>query len=69
MAVSPAAGAALLFITVSARDGDAPRVSKGGEGLAPKAGLPLGTPPFHNKAVASDCIRPQSLIKISGDRQ
>lgn len=49
------------------------------EGLIPPAGRQAGRaflssarlagPPFHNKATASDCICPQSLIKIATDRQ
>lgn len=73
VALSPAA-AALVFITVSVRDRDKLRSLRAVKGSFHRQGFlspvrSLWTPPFHNKGIASDYICPQSLIKISADRQ
>lgn len=70
--ISPAA-AGLAFITVSVRDKDKLQSRRAARGFIPQARFSLtnmlSTPPFHNKATASDYICPQSFIKSSTDRQ
>lgn len=73
VALYPAA-AALVFITVSVREREKLRSLRAAKGSFHRQGFlsPVCSqckPPFHNKGIASDYICPQSLIKISADRQ